>query len=36
MLIAACEGGHSDAAQLLTEKGADLNTQDVVRRKIIW
>ena len=29
-LIAACEGGHSENAQLLIEKGADLNKQDNV------
>ena len=29
-MIAACEGGHSATAQLLIEKGADLNKQDQV------
>ena len=29
-LIAACKGGHSKTAQLLIEKGADLNKQDKV------
>ena len=29
-LLAACEGGDSKTAQLLVEKGADLNEQDVV------
>ena len=29
-LIAACEGGLSTTAQLLIEKGADLNKQDQV------
>ena len=29
-MIAACEGGHSTTAQLLIEKGADLNKQDWV------
>ena len=29
-LIAACEGGHSETAQVLIEKGADLNKQDQV------
>ena len=29
-LIAACEGGHSETAQLLIEKGADLNKRDLV------
>ena len=31
---AACEGGHSTTAQLLIEKGADLNKQDIVRMTI--
>ena len=30
-LIAACEGGHSATAQLLIEKGADMDKQDNVR-----
>ena len=34
-MIAACEGGHSETAQLLIEKGADLEKQDQVRHKII-
>ena len=29
-LIAACKGGHSATAQLLLEKGADLDKQDRV------
>ena len=29
-LIAACERGHSEIAQLLIEKGADLNENDWV------
>ena len=29
-LIAACERGHSETAQLFIEKGADLNKQDNV------
>ena len=34
-LIAACEKGHSEIAQLLTEKGADLNKQDGVYMTLI-
>ena len=34
-LIAACEGGHSKTAQLLIEKGADLNKQDEVCHEIV-
>ena len=30
-LTAACEGGHSATAQLLIEKGADMDKQDNVR-----
>ena len=29
-LIVVCEGGHSETAQLLIEKGADVDKQDYV------
>ena len=34
-LIAACEGGHSETAKLLIEKGADFKQEDWVTDIII-